>query len=153
MKRKFALAATAAAALMGVASVSYAIPAVVAEVAPPTVVYETIPAPREGYVWAPGHYVFRDGRYVWVSGHWMRERPGYEWEEARWVRRPDGSWRLIAGHWVAVDEDLAFDDRRGRRGPYGDLDRDGIINSEDRDRDGDGVPNRHDDFPNNPNRS
>ncbi len=35
-------------------------------------------------------------------------------------------------------------------GPYGDLDRDGIMNQQDRDRDGDGVRNRYDRLPNNP---
>lgn len=39
-----------------------------------------------------------------------------------------------------------------RRGPYGDFDRDGIRNRQDRDRDGDGIRNRFDRFPNNPNR-
>lgn len=37
-------------------------------------------------------------------------------------------------------------------GPYGDLDRDGIMNRHDRDRDGDGVRNRFDRLPDNPNR-
>ena len=37
-------------------------------------------------------------------------------------------------------------------GPYGDLDRDGIMNRHDRDRDGDGVRNRYDRLPDNPNR-
>ncbi len=37
-------------------------------------------------------------------------------------------------------------------GPYGDLDRDGIMNQDDRDRDGDGVRNRHDRFPDDPSR-
>lgn len=36
------------------------------------------------------------------------------------------------------------------RSPYGDLDRDGIMNRQDRDRDGDGVRNRYDRHPNNP---
>jgi hypothetical protein len=39
---------------------------------------------------------------------------------------------------------------RERRGPYGDFDRDGILNRHDRDRDGDGVRNRHDRLPDNP---
>ena len=43
--------------------------------------------------------------------------------------------------------------RVDRLGPNGDMDRDGIANSVDRDRDGDGVANRNDDFPNNPRRS
>ena len=45
-------------------------------------------------------------------------------------------------------------DRHGRqwqrRGPYGDFDRDGIVNRHDRDRDGDGIRNRSDRQPNNP---
>jgi hypothetical protein len=39
---------------------------------------------------------------------------------------------------------------RHRYGPYGDLDRDGIRNIDDRDRDGDGVRNRYDRFPDQP---
>lgn len=37
-----------------------------------------------------------------------------------------------------------------RRGPHGDRDLDGVMNLRDRDRDGDGVPNRFDRLPNNP---
>jgi hypothetical protein len=37
-----------------------------------------------------------------------------------------------------------------RYGPYGDLDRDGILNQYDRDRDGDGIRNRYDRFPDRP---
>ena len=40
-----------------------------------------------------------------------------------------------------------------RFGPYGDLDRDGIMNQNDRDRDGDGVRNRYDRFPDHPGRN
>lgn len=40
-----------------------------------------------------------------------------------------------------------------RRGPHGDLDRDGIPNQYDRDRDGDGVRNRYDRLPDNPYRN
>jgi hypothetical protein len=41
-----------------------------------------------------------------------------------------------------------YDGRYERRwGPYGDLDRDGIRNRDDRDVDGDGVRNRRDHFP------
>lgn len=37
--------------------------------------------------------------------------------------------------------------------PNGDLDRDGIANQYDRDRDGDSIANARDDFPNDPRRS
>ena len=31
------------------------------------------PAPREGYIWAPGHYEVTDSRQAWVDGHWIRD--------------------------------------------------------------------------------
>ena len=44
--------------------------------------------------------------------------------------------------------DRRYDGRYEHRwGPYGDLDRDGIINRDDRDIDGDGIRNRRDHFP------
>jgi hypothetical protein len=173
MNRKILTAAlVAAGALTGLAQ---AAPAVVAgtqyapnayvtnngyvNVAPPSPVYEPTPAPRQGYVWSPGHYEFRNGQYAWIGGTWLSERPGYEWKEATWVRGTDGQWHMTGGTWVRCD-DYAYDDgrrdhrERSRRfGPYGDIDRDGILNKDDRDRDGDGVSNWNDDFPNNPNRS
>ncbi|MGV3571350.1 MAG: hypothetical protein ACO1PB_12185 [Ramlibacter sp.] len=50
--------------------------------------------------------------------------------------------------------DGGHDHRRndGRRGAYGDRDRDGVANRYDRDRDNDGVRNRNDARPNNPRR-
>ena len=160
----------AAAGLLGVGTAAQAVPAVVApsgsyviQSAPPAPIVESIPAPRDGYVWTPGYYDWRDGRYVWISGHWVADRPGYEWREARWVQRSDGSWHLIAGGWVREDyaaydpDDNVSHDRRYYRsrrfGPMGDLDGDGVANRDDRDRDGDGVVNRFDDYPDNPNRS
>src|SRR5207253_212438 len=35
----------------------------------PPVSREERPAPRSGFVWAPGHYKWEDGRYQWVNGH------------------------------------------------------------------------------------
>lgn len=165
MQRKVLLAIPIV-AMMGLGSLAVqAAPAVVAGTgygtiqysAPPAPLAESIPSPREGYVWAPGHYELRNGQYVWISGHWLRDRPGFVWEEARWQRDADGRWYLAGGRWVEDDDYTAqFDDRRWhsrRFGPNGDLDGDGILNRDDRDRDGDGVANWDDDFPNNPNRS
>lgn len=98
--------------------------------APPAPLVEAMPAPREGYVWAPGHYEWHHGRYIWMAGNWMEARPGYAWRSAHWVQHPDGSWTLVAGHWVS-------ENHVARNGPYGDRDRDG-------------VPNRYDAHPNNP---
>jgi len=172
MIRKTLLAAAlGSAALLGLSTGAQAVPAVVAttpgnvtivQAAPPAPMFEQVPAPREGYVWAPGHYEWRDGRYVWASGRWIDERPGWQWQEARWVQHQDGSWHLVGGQWVRGDrysyddDDDRYERRQARRqlyGPNGDLDGDGVRNADDRDRDGDGVANRFDDFPSDPRRS
>jgi hypothetical protein len=78
----------------------------------------------------------------------MPERYGYQYREPRWVQRGNGEWYLAGGDWVRRgDHRYGYDDRRyderrygGRFGPYGD-------------RDGEGVPNRYDRFPDDPNRS
>jgi hypothetical protein len=36
-------------------------------------VVEVYPAPREGYIWSPGHYETRGMQQVWVPGHWIRD--------------------------------------------------------------------------------
>ena len=33
---------------------------------PPAPVYEVVPAPRHGYVWAPGYYRWEGNRHVWT---------------------------------------------------------------------------------------
>lgn len=173
MNRKTLIAAAlAAGSLMGVATVAQAVPAVVAtpgtyatapivygtpgqtvvlQTAPPAPIYEAVPAPREGYIWTPGHYVWQNGRYVWMGGQWMASRPGFAWQAAHWEQRGDGSWVLVSGHWVPADR-VAYE-RRMERGPNGDMDHDGIRNADDDDRDGDGIANWRDDYPGNPNRS
>jgi hypothetical protein len=150
MTRKTLLAAAlAAGSLMGVVSVAQAVPAVVADssvaypattttrtetvivqTAPPTPLQEAIPAPREGYVWAPGHYEWRHGQYVWERGEWMTARAGYAYHPGHWEQRGDGSWMFVAGRWMRGD-DVAFAND-GRRGPFGDRDGDGVINRDDR---------------------
>jgi hypothetical protein len=143
-KRKLLLGALASAAI-GMTSV----PAVAAvgiylDVAPPPPRYEVVPAPRSGYVWAPGVWEWRNGHHVWVRGHWVRERHGMYWHPDRW-EQVDGRWLFKRGAW---DRERWAENRAG----YGDRDRDGIPNRLDRDRDGDGVPNRYDRAPDNPRR-
>lgn len=147
-KKKFAIAVLAAASAGAfVPTVAGAETYTIVRVAPPAPVQEVIPAPRHGWVWAPGFYDYRGNQYVWVQGHWMRERSGHEWREARWVETRHGEWRRVGGGW--------------ERGAYGDRDHDGVPNRHDRDRglrpngdrDGDGVRNKDDRFPYNPRRS
>jgi YXWGXW repeat-containing protein len=108
------------------------------DVAPPAPRYEVVPAPRAGYVWAPGYWDMRGHSHVWVKGHWERERKGYTWAPSRWEQR-DGRWYLERGRWD-----------KARVASNGDRDRDGVPNHYDRDKDGDGVSNNRDRSPNNP---
>jgi hypothetical protein len=68
------------------------------DVAPPPVRVEVVPPPREGFVWAPGFWEWRDGRHVWVPGRWMGERRGYHWVPDRWEPRGP-HWHHERGHW------------------------------------------------------
>lgn len=152
MHSKPLLAAAFAAALLGLGTAAQAQYTAIVSVAPPAPRHEVMPAPRAGWVWAPGHYEWRGNEYVWLEGRWMRERVGYEYREPRWVQRGDGSWVLVGNNWerrMAQREAR----RESRTSPYGDFDRDGIANRHDRDIDGDGVPNRRDAHPYNPRRS
>jgi len=93
-------------------------------VAPPPPREEVAPAHRPGRVWVAGHWEWQNRHHVWVAGSWIRARRGYEYTQPNWVER-DGRWHMERGNW--------------KRTPA--------------DRDGDGVPNRQDRAPNNPNRS
>ncbi|SFM98680.1 YXWGXW repeat-containing protein [Variovorax sp. OV329] len=129
--KKLVITAGAAALLslgaMVVPSTALADVAVSVQFGPPAPVYERVPAPRPGYAWAPGHYEYKHGRYAWKGGRWMTARPGYAYHSPDWVQR-NGRWYYSQGRW----------------------DRDHAANRHD--RDGDGVPNRYDRNPNQPDR-
>ena len=81
----------------------------------PAPIVEVVPAPRVGYAWVPGHWVWRGGAWFWVKGHHIqgavapmpapvvevvpaRPSPGHywvkghhAWEGGRWVWHP-GVW-------------------------------------------------------------
>ena len=152
MRNKTLLGAAMAAALMGFGAAAQAQYTAIVSVAPPAPRAEVVPAPRAGWVWAPGHYEWRNNEYRWVEGHWMRERVGYEYREPRWVQRADGSWILVGNNWEERRAERQAR-REARMHPDADFDRDGIANRYDRDIDGDGVRNRRDQFPYNPRRS
>nr|WP_224788874.1 hypothetical protein [Pandoraea terrae] len=75
-------------------------------IAPPAPIYEPVPPPRAGYVWAPGYWAWDDygHKHKWKRGRWELERPGYAYESPHWERG--------GGGWVFVPE--RWDDRRGR---------------------------------------
>lgn len=147
MHKKILAAAAVASALMGVGAAHAQYNAIVS-VAPPAPRHEVVPAPRAGWVWAPGHYEYRGNEYRWVEGSWVRERSGYEYREPRWVQRGDGSWVLVGNSWERRQVE-----REARTHPDADFDRDGIANRHDRDADGDGVRNNRDRHPYNARRA
>lgn len=67
-------------------------------IAPPAPRVEVVPAPRPGFVWAPGYWEYRGGAHVWVPGRWMGERRGYHWIPDRWEPRGP-RWHHEPGHW------------------------------------------------------
>jgi hypothetical protein len=87
--------AASVAAMPTVASAGVAIDI---DVAPPPVRIETIPPPREGYVWSPGYWEWRGHEHVWVPGGMIHERRGYRWVPARWDQRGP-HWHHEPGHW------------------------------------------------------
>ncbi|MEO7580745.1 MAG: YXWGXW repeat-containing protein [Massilia sp.] len=123
MFKKILLASLVAGSLGSVTVASSAAVVVVRE-APPALRVEHTPQARRGYTWVAGHWDWRRNHYTWVKGTWVRDRHGYVYQQPSWEER-DGRWHMKAGAW-----------QRGQR-----------------DRDGDGVPNRVDDHPNNPNRN
>ena len=68
------------------------------QVAPPPDRVEHAPAPRHGYVWAPGYWRWDHGHHVWVKGHYIHERSGHHWVNHRWEQRGD-RWHFEEGHW------------------------------------------------------
>jgi WXXGXW repeat (2 copies) len=73
-------------------------------VAPPEARYEAVPAPRPGYVWAPGYWNARRDHHVWQPGHWERARAGYHYSQPTWTQR-DNRWQLERGGWSRGDAD------------------------------------------------
>ena len=103
--RKTALAAIAA-ATVGLATIPS--PGIAADiyfnVAPPPARVEVVPAPRAGWVWAPGYWDLRGHRHHWTAGHWERERRGYRFVEPRWAEH-EGRWHLQRPRWHRGDRD------------------------------------------------
>jgi hypothetical protein len=87
---------------------------------------------------APRHEAVPHARrgYEWAPGYWNWNGHRYTW---------------VKGHWERARKGYAFHRPEWRQGDNGwELDRGGWRRG---DRDGDGVPNRFDNRPNNPNRS
>jgi hypothetical protein len=84
--------------IVAASSVSPAAVSIDIDVAPPAPRVEVVPAPRAGYVWAPGYWEWRDSAHVWIPGRWIGERHGYHWVGDRWDQ-VGGHWHHFPGHW------------------------------------------------------
>ena len=87
------------------------------------------PAPRVEVIPAP-----RSG-HVWAPGYWDLRGHRHAWVRGHWERERRG-YRFVEPRWEQRDNRWYLERPRWHRG----------------DRDGDGVPNRMDRAPNNPNR-
>jgi len=86
-----------------------------------------------------------------VHGYFLGFNDGRRDDGKQWQRHNPYSGHDRNGFASSVDPRNRWHQPRSY-GPYGDLDRDGIMNRHDSDRDGDGVRNRFDRLPDNPNR-
>jgi len=65
---------------------------------PPAAVVVRPPAPRPGYVWIDGEWIWRGGHYVYQRGYWAEPRRGHAWVAGRWERHGNG-WTWRKGYW------------------------------------------------------
>jgi len=103
-----AMIALSAAAFMPATSMAQVGVSVVIGNEPPPPRFESVPAARHGYVWAPGYWNWDGRRHVWLSGHWESEHSGLSWHRAEWVRE-GGGWRFAPGGWVSVGAPAVVD--------------------------------------------
>jgi hypothetical protein len=91
------IALSATAVLPGIAVAQVNVNITIGE-APPPLRFESVPAPRNGYLWAPGYWNWNGNQHVWSSGHWERVRQDYDYVRPEW-RQENGQWRLQQGGW------------------------------------------------------
>jgi hypothetical protein len=71
---------------------------IITDVAPPPPRIENMGHPRDGYVWAAGHWEWNGQAYRWISGGWIVEHGKAHWIADQW--EPVGNqWRYVQGHW------------------------------------------------------
>jgi len=65
---------------------------------PPPARVEVVPAPRDGYIYEPGHYVYDGHAYVWHDGEYIRNREGHQYVPSE-VQRHGEKWHYRGGYW------------------------------------------------------
>ena len=85
--------------------------------APPPPRYEVVPAPRRGYIWAPGYWEPRGHRHVWRAGHWVQARPGYVYRPPTWSQH-GGRWDYRGSRWDRDGDGVPNRYDRNPNNPY-----------------------------------
>lgn len=91
------------AAAVALASQAMAQVSINISIAPPALIYESVPVMAPGYVWAPGYWAWHDDRHVWIRGRTIVQRVGYRWEPDRWEQRGNGYYRQ-PGNWIRATQ-------------------------------------------------
>ena len=85
--------------LLGTAAVGQAaVKEIEITVAPPADRVEVVPAPREGYIYERGHYVYDGQQYVWNEGKFIRHREGHVYTPYALEHRGE-KYYFRPGHW------------------------------------------------------
>lgn len=87
--------------------------------APPPLRFESIPASRDGYLWAPGYWNWDGSRHVWSAGHWERVRRDEDYVRPEW-RQENGKWHLVQGGWKKNHHKHKEKDRDDNNDRHGD---------------------------------
>jgi hypothetical protein len=72
------------------------------EIGPPPVRVEVVPAPRAGFIWAPGYWGWNGAQHVWIEGRWIEARPGQYWVPEHWEHHAEARgehWHFAPGRW------------------------------------------------------
>ncbi len=76
---------------------------VVAPIAPPAPVVETIPPPSIGSqetYWRPGHWNWNGATWVWNAGGYVTPlRTSAVWVPGQWVLQSTGGYAWVNGYW------------------------------------------------------
>jgi hypothetical protein len=71
---------------------------IITDVAPPPLRIENMGHPRDGFVWAAGHWEWNGQAYRWVAGSWIVEHGRAHWIADQW-EATGPQWRFVPGHW------------------------------------------------------
>ena len=87
------------AGLLGVTTVGVASPMEIEiRTAPPPDRVEVMPAPRPGFVYERGHYLYDGEKYIWQEGKFFQEKEGQRYVPYAFEKRGE-TWFYRPGYW------------------------------------------------------